>query len=69
MNVNRVVHTDSRILVWLAGLLLSPIDCRRYYSNYPELAEVIQGMVERGSSVITKALRRNWIAVDLITTE
>ena len=44
MNVNRVVHTDSRILVWLAGLLLSPIDCRRYYSNYPELAEVIQGM-------------------------
>jgi hypothetical protein len=33
----------------------------RYYRNYPELAEVVQGMVERGSSVITKALRRNGV--------
>lgn len=30
----------------------------RYYSNYPVLAEVVQGMVERGSWRITKALRR-----------
>lgn len=41
----------------------------RYYSDYPELAEVVQGMVERGSWRILKALRRQKIAVDLITTE
>jgi len=35
----------------------------RYYSDYPELAEVVQGMVERGSWRITKALRRNGVVI------
>lgn len=33
----------------------------RYYSDYPELAEVVQGMVERKSWRILKALRRNGV--------
>ena len=35
----------------------------RDYRNYPDLAEVVQGMVERGSSVIIKALRRKRIVL------